>query len=309
MARYSFLKLAEEVIKEVNVPLTEVDIWKKAVELGIDKNINTSGKTPWRSISARIYVDIRDNEKSKFIKVGKRPTKFYLKELPQMVENNDELDDKKIDKEFKLKERELHPFLVAYLNGDVHFKSYSKTIYHESSYRRPKGINKWLHPDIVSIYYPFQDYEAETTLLQKSLNSSRVKLFSFEMKIHIDTGNLREYYFQAVSNSSWAHEGYLVCYSIDESVELMDEVRRLNNSFGIGLIKLDTNEVSQSEVLFAAKESTELDWDTIDRLASGNKDFKKFIETINEDLQLGKVKNKNEYDGICDDEDLVNKLS
>lgn len=129
------------------------------------------------------------------------------------------------------------------------------------------------------------------------------------MKIHIDISNLREYYFQAVSNSSWAHEGYLVCYSIDESVELLDEIRRLNNSFGIGLIKLDVNEVSQSEVLYTAKESTELDWDTIDRLVSGNKDFKKFMETITEDLQLGKVKNRNDYDEIFDDETLLNKLT
>lgn len=313
MARYSFLELAREVIKKVRVPLTEVEIWNKSIEFGLDKKINTLGKTPWKSISARIYVDIRDNESSSFVKVGKRPTKFYLKELPNFEENNNgkRTNDKEIEneKKFKFKERDLHPFLVKYLNGDVHFKSYSKTIYHESSYRRTKGVNKWLHPDIVSIYYPFQDYESQTTLLQKSLNSSRVKLFSFEMKIHIDISNLREYYFQAVSNSSWAHEGYLVCYSIDESVELLDEIRRLNNSFGIGLIKLDVNEVSQSEVLYTAKESTELDWDTIDRLVSGNKDFKKFMETITEDLQLGKVKNRNDYDEIFDDETLLNKLT
>jgi hypothetical protein len=43
MARYSFLELAKEVIKEVSISLTEVEIWKKAVELGIDKKINTSG--------------------------------------------------------------------------------------------------------------------------------------------------------------------------------------------------------------------------------------------------------------------------
>nr|WP_288977411.1 hypothetical protein [uncultured Blautia sp.] len=42
-----------------------------------------------------------------------------------------------------------------------------------------------------------------------------------------------------MSNSSWAHEGYLVALKISEEPELMDELRRLNNAFGIGVIRLD----------------------------------------------------------------------
>lgn len=38
MARYSFLELAREVIKKVRVPLTEVEIWNKSIEFGLDKN-------------------------------------------------------------------------------------------------------------------------------------------------------------------------------------------------------------------------------------------------------------------------------
>lgn len=91
------------------------------------------------------------------------------------------------------------------------------------------------------------------------------KLFSFEMKKEITFGNLREYYFQAVSNSSWAHEGYLVALKVEE--ELHEELRRLNNAFGIGIIRLDPINISQSEILFASKERNNLDWDTIERLA------------------------------------------
>lgn len=44
--------------------------------------------------------------------------------------------------------------------------------------------------------------------------------------------------FQAVSNSSWANEGYLVVLQEIDS-EVLSELRRLNQSFGIGVIKLE----------------------------------------------------------------------
>ena len=75
------------------------------------------------------------------------------------------------------------------------------------------------------------------------------------MKIDINLSNLREYYFQAVSNSSWAHERYLVAIHIVEEPELIDEMRRLNNAFGIGVIRLDAEHFMQSEILFSANYS------------------------------------------------------
>lgn len=80
------------------------------------------------------------------------------------------------------------------------------------------------------------------------------------MKISVNLTNLRECYFQAVSNSSWAHEGYLVALNISEEPEMMDELRRLNNAFGIGVIRLEAEHFMQSEILFSAKEKESLDW-------------------------------------------------
>jgi len=40
-----------------------------------------------------------------------------------------------------------------------------------------------------------------------------------------------------------AHEGYLVKLKMDEDPLLIDEVRRLNNAFGIGIIKLDVQNI------------------------------------------------------------------
>lgn len=41
---------------------------------------------------------------------------------------------------------------------------------------------------------------------------------------------------------------------------MMDELRRLNNAFGIGVIRLEAEHFMQSEILFSAKEKESLDW-------------------------------------------------
>ncbi|MFW6028805.1 MAG: hypothetical protein ACOCRO_00980 [Halanaerobiales bacterium] len=188
------------------------------------------------------------------------------------------------------------------------FKSYSKTIYHEKSKIRVKGKNEWLHPDVVSVYYPFNDYDNLTTQVQKSLSiDTLIKIFSFEIKKSLNFSNLRQYYFQAVSNSSWANEGYLVCYYLEDDVEFMNELQRLNSSFGIGVIRLNPDDVVQSEIVFPARENLNLDWTTIDRLIGENLDFQQFFLAIIEDIQLGKIKSK--YDKVLHEEELAKHIN
>jgi len=313
--KYSFLMLAEETLRTVNKPLSAEEIWENAVKLGLDEKINSNGKTPWRTIGSRIYMDIRDNEDSKFVQIKKRPTKFFLRDLYkssgaeiilEQVVKEEEKEEKKMIKSSKFFERDLHPLLVKYVNSNLHFKAYSKTIYHEASKRAKKGFNKWLHPDIVAVYFPFDDYLKEVQETQTSFSGTSFKIFSFELKITISFSTLREYYFQAVSNSSWANEGYLVALRIDDDSNLFDELRRLNNAFGIGVIKLDSNDLEQSEIILPAKEKQVLDWDTINRLAEENTDFKKFLVDLTEDIRLKKVKSK--YDEIMGDEKMEKHL-
>lgn len=163
-----------------------------------------------------------------------------------------------------------------------------------------KGKNKWLHPDIVGVYFPFDDYSESTLNIIKSFNENSIKLFSFEMKITIDMPHLREYFFQAVSNSSWANEGYLVALRYSEDSDFIDEMRRLNNAFGIGFIKLNAEDVAQSEILLPARENKSNDWEMINRLVEENPDFKTFIDWITEDYQVKKV--KSQYDDIISPE-------
>ena len=59
---------------------------------------------------------------------------------------------------------------------------------------------------------------------------------------------------------------------------MLDELERLNQSFGVGIIKLSPNPF-QSEILFPAKYRI-LDFKTIDKLCKMNIEFEKFIEHI-----------------------------
>lgn len=312
---YNFIDLAKETLMKANRPLTQIEILKEATELGLAQKINTKGKTPWQTIGARIYMDILNNPNTEFVQTSNRPAKFSLKSIPinnsndEYINNSPNENDDNLDifetenagrKTFH--ERDLHVLLSTFVYSNQHFRCYSKTIYHENSRNRKKGYNKWLHPDMVGIYFPFNEYQSNTLKLLETLKENPYRLFSFELKIEINLNNLRQYYFQAVSNSSWSHEGYLVALSIEDDPFLYDELRRLNNAFGIGLIKLQPNNIEQSEIVFSAKNKEFLDWDTIDRLSEENIDFKNFIDNLNEDVKIGKV--KSDYDERLDEKQL-----
>ena len=296
--KYSFLNLAEKVLKKTKIPMTANEIWECAIQNKWDREINSTGKTPWNSISARLYVDIKNNEKSKFKQVLKRPAKFGLRELEYKQEDIEA--EEKNNNSNKYNEKDLHPLLSKFVYLNQHFRCHTKTISHEKSKRKSHGFNKCLHPDIVGIHFPYKEYTKETIDLINSLNESTYKLYSFEMKKDLNFENLREFYFQAVSNSSWANEGYLVTLNIDDSDEFMDEIRRLSNAFGIGVIRLNAKNITESEILFPARFNENLDWDTIDRLNEENVDFKNFSENISDTNKTNKV--SKEYDEVLDDE-------
>lgn len=295
---YNFLKLAEETLKITNVPMSAIEIWNYAKNNNMTEELNSSGKTPWKTLSARIYVEIKNNKKTRIKQVSKRPAKFGLKEIEYDLgtyENKNSIKDNS-----KYTERDLHMLLTKFVYSHQHFRCYTKTIFHEKSKKKNVGINKWLHPDIVGVHFSYEEYLKETISLIDSLNESTYKLYSFEMKKNLNFENLRQYYFQAVSNSSWANEGYLVTLKIDETDEFMDEIRRLSNAFGIGVIKLNAMNIAESEILFPSKVNETLDWDTINRLLEDNIDFKEFAETIYNTSKTDKI--SKEYDEVLNDE-------
>jgi len=307
----NFLDLAEQVLKVVGLPLTVNEIWEKSIELGYDQQLNKKGKTPWATLGARLYVNIRDDQASRFQPVGKRPTRFGLKNvkyhIPEPIQELSETTE--IIKIEKYNERSLHPLLVKFADAYFHFRGAKlKTIFHENSIRAKKGYNKWIHPDLVGVYFSFNDklsdYEKVIINFQKDFSLTSIKLFSFEVKIRLTIANLREYYFQAVSNSSWANEGYLVALKIDD--EVIEEARRLVNSFGIGLIRIDIENIEEGEIVVPARFKKELDIDAMDRLAGENKDFSVFLQNVMNDNKIQTVNSK--YDSVLDDIEYRNYM-
>lgn len=168
------------------------------------------------------------------------------------------------------RERSLHKLLANYLQKR---NILSKTIFHETSNRADQA-QKWVHPDMVGVAFNEFQESATRSLLKAAETKEYLDLFSYELKRSIDSDHqLKEYFFQALSNSNWANYGYLVAFQISEDV--MEEMERLNRAFGIGVIKLSPYP-DDTIVLFPARKK-ELDYYTIDKLCRINPDFKGFV--------------------------------
>ncbi|WOE69516.1 hypothetical protein RZR97_10435 [Hydrogenimonas thermophila] len=236
-------------------------------------------KTPESTISALLGDFIRTNDtRVKRIKGEGGTYLYYLSKYEsdltleniQVSEtrNNNNSDTKKRN---SFQERDLHKLLSSYLKNQ---NIYSKTIFHEKSNGSEKN-QKWIHPDMLGIKFLNLSSKTNQNFLKLLNKADTFKITSYELKKEINTDyELKEAYFQAVSNSSWANYGYLVAFEISDN--LLDEIERLNQSFGIGVIELNANPY-KSKILYPSK-LKELDFKTIDKLCKINKDFENFIE-------------------------------
>ena len=304
---YTFSDLSYDVLKRAPEPLDCREIWDQATILNLSTKVNSQGKTPWRTIGAHLGTNIRTKSDSKFIIVDARPQKFFLKEREDELENilihPVDKNEKPIDPGYK--EIQLHQLLSYFVYNSSEFFSdgriHTKTIRHSKSKGGSNKLKEWLHPDMVGVYYPFGDLEGNVIEVNKLLNQdSPVKVFSFELKRSLTKGTYRQCFFQAVSNSSWAHEGYLVAAEISESAALHGELSRLSNAFGIGVIHLNLKDISSSQVLYNARSKSQLDWETINKLYEMNQDFASFIGNLRSDITAARV-NTAEYEAILDD--------
>ena len=300
------MTLKEAVLKSLE-DITEITNYLAVLNHIVEKKYYDFGgaKTPGSTISAVLGDLIRSGDtRVKRVKQDGGTYSYYLTKN----ENNIGIDVLtgateqpisaviKIDKTKSYDERDLHRLLSSYLkNTDI----YSKTIFHEQS--NGKDNNQiWTHPDMVGIKFLNLQTKASQNFLKSINRVDTFKLSSYELKREINTDTeLKKAFFQAVSNSSWANFGYLVAFEFSDS--LTEEMTRLNQSFGIGIIELNSNPY-QSKILFPAT-YRDLDFKTIDKLCKINKEFEKFIEqtekllTANEKYVSGAEK---ELDEFCD---------
>ncbi|WP_181227541.1 HTH domain-containing protein [Helicobacter pylori] len=294
-----YRELAKKVLEQAERPLSVKEIFEKACEMGLDKECK-DGKILPHSLGSTLsqdkkqfYVINREEEPFRYW-LKSREREFPPQETPDAKEEDDEQSEcsgtaKKQKNSFH--ERVLHPLLVKFLSEDPNFRLLCKTIRHEECRKDEKGKREWNYPDIVGVYFPYNKYfpyngyEEETLKFLHHTGQKRHKLFSFELKKELSFSNLKESYFQAVSNSTWANEGYLVVFEKIKD-EVLGELRRLNQSFGIGVIKLES-EISNSKILLPAKER-EIDIPTLNMLIEQSpKDFKPFMANINKQIEKG----------------------
>ncbi len=192
-------------------------------------------------------------------------------------------------------ERSLHKLFCNYLRSR---NIYAKTIYHEKSSSKTDSTQKWVHPDIVGVQFEEFKNEATLSLLKASEPKESVHLYSYELKRKIDSDyQLKQCFFQALSNSSWANFGYLVAFDINEGLD--EEMERLNNAFGIGIIHM---QATDSKILYPAREKS-LDYITIEKLNNLNVDFCTFIAKLSKVMNASKdytLDAKSSFEKICD---------
>ncbi|WQW33916.1 hypothetical protein KVL96_00465 [Helicobacter pylori] len=301
----TYKELGKKVLEQAGKPLSVKEIWEKACEMGLDKECK-DGKILSHSLGSQLGEHDISKEKKQFYVARKeggaffywlksREREFPPQETPDAKEEDDEQSEcsdaaekQKTSLKEKEKERDLHPLLVKFLYENPNFKLLCKTIYHEKCLKDTKGKCEWNYPDIVGVYFPYNKYKEETLKFLHHTGQEKHKLFSFELKKELSFSNLKESYFQAVSNSTWANEGYLVVFGIKDKYKdkVLDELKRLNQSFGIGVIKLES-EISNSKILLPAKER-EIDIPTLNMLIEQSpKDFKPFMANINKQIEAG----------------------
>ncbi|GHQ59640.1 hypothetical protein VN1227_13810 [Helicobacter pylori] len=293
-----------EVIKE---PIKVTEIYHKAKELfekgEIESMFDYGGNTPDQSVSAAIYTALNKGEDLPFLKVQEKPVLIALKSVakePVLNAQKSSAPSVKI-----AHERNLHPFLTYMAFFNENLKCYTKTIFHEESSKSPKGMDRWLYPDMVGVRFLYAEWSNKNLIaFSKKFDTLPVKLVSFELKKEISVNNCRECYFQAISNSSWANEGYLVGRHIDtHNPQLMDLLKRLHASFGIGVIDLRTDE-DKSAILLNAKYKEKIDYTVALELSEKNPKFSGFLKSVVDYDPNHQHRYKDEFDEVKKKEEL-----
>jgi hypothetical protein len=112
------------------------------------------------------------------------------------------------------REHDLYPLLTTFLWAE--WGLYSKRIDEKTaSNKQGPGGNRWLFPDLVAMEDLTRDLVDEVRILFDNSAAKKARLWAFEVKLLLNRSNVREAFFQTVSNSSWANFGYLVAAEIE----------------------------------------------------------------------------------------------
>ena len=235
----------------------------------------------WRTI-------VDSNKNIQFIEV--RPRQFYweagnnsnAETVPETTTPNSQTI---ADRTFS--EHDLYPILGSVVFNEM--RCYSMRIDERagSNSNGPKG-NHWLYPDVVGMIPLSEKWNKEVSALADSIATERVSLVSFEIKKDITRSDIREYFFQTVSNSTWANFAYLAAVNLKGNAN--EELTLLCSSYGVGFIQIDINDPSNSQVRIPARFKESIDVNGLNRLATENRDAREYVENVSTYIKTGRLK-------------------
>lgn len=153
------IEIVQSVL-EITGPISPTEVYDKAKELfekgEITNMFDYGGNTPHRSVSSPIYKALKKGEELPFFKVQEKPVLIALKgAVKEPVLNTEKISapNAKVVHNKIVHERDLHPFLTYMAFYNENLKCYTKTIFHEESSKSPKGMDRWLYPDMVGVRF------------------------------------------------------------------------------------------------------------------------------------------------------------
>ncbi|GAA9268002.1 COG2958 family protein [Helicobacter pylori] len=298
------IEIVQSVLENTG-PIKPTEVYDKAKELfekgEIESMFDYRGEMPHERVSDSIYAALSNGEELPFFKVQEKPVLIALKSA--MNEPVLNIEKPGVSSAKIAHERDLHPFLTYMAINNENLKCYTKTIFHEESSKSPKGMDRWLYPDMVGVRFLHAELSNENLIaFFKKFDTLPIKLVSFELKKEISVHNCRECYFQAISNSS--NEGYLVgCHIDTQNPQLMDLLKRLHASFGIGVIDLRTDE-DKSAILLNAKYKEKIDYTVASELSDKNEKFNGFLKSVVDYDPNHPQRYKDEFDEVKKKEEL-----
>lgn len=192
----------------------------------------------------------------------------------------------------RLKESELYDPLIKYLYDGLKVKAF-RIRDGKSLNKGGKGANLHRHPDIVGVEGMIGNEKWNSHVRQLAAEISYIenaRIWSLEVKNKIlNIGDLRRYYQQTISNSSWANMRYLCVGEITKNPRIEEEIKQLTNAHGIGIFVFNKKKPTESYIHTKAKLNDKLDLNICSVLATENSDFADFIEYATTIFKTGKI--------------------
>jgi len=261
--------------------------------------------------------------------ITKRPYEqgYYLRTEDVIGSEKTKPDDRPRDEQ---KEEKFRSIFSKY--ESVYYNRFIKMIEHTRGAKVELGFNKWKYPDLVMVDWGVvediqeEGFKIDPVMLEirRSLGEQPFRLISTELKVRLSFEKLREYFFQCVSNSLWAHSACLAIASEIEDDKLEAEIVRLSNSYNVMVITYgmqydeidkmpdaETIKEMKSEefeniitknihrrVVSSSTGRDQLDWDQIKDLRIQNKEFGNLFEWLSRCLSDKKAYDYDDYEKL-----------